>query len=110
MLLVLVAVVLVAVVPLADGLLLVDAAPNTPPLTEDGTVVSFAFAAEALNAAIVSEPVELIKVNTRFCLLHQTLDDLRRINYAHHTGLAMSRLTTVIPYGVCIVDSHSEDR
>jgi hypothetical protein len=106
--------VLVAVVPLADGLLLVDAAPNTPPLTEAGTVVSFAFAAEALNAAIVSEPVELIEVNTivaaGFCLLHQTLDYLRRIDYAHHTGLAMSRLTTVIPYGVCIVDSQSEDR
>lgn len=47
--------------PLADGLLLVDAAPKTPPLTEAGTVVSFAFAAKALNAASVFEPAELNK-------------------------------------------------
>lgn len=47
-------------VPLVDELL-VDAAPKTPPLTEAGAVVPFAFNAAALKAASVFGPSELSK-------------------------------------------------
>lgn len=79
--------------PLADELLLADAAPKTPPLTEAGTVVPFALAADALNAASVSEPVELNKVST----IVQLNDTTSPANRNTHGAL----ITPTIPAWQC---------